>query len=169
MSFATKRSWGRLLAGVLVLSLGLACVLVTAFFLLRDVSIWILGRSVEAEVVDLWLNQTNEAAEGELTFEYYVRYRFTTSNGRTITRDSPVSGIEWSGLSPGSRVDVRYFPLYPQHNRLDDSRFVPILACAYVPVVLICGLIVAGGWHLIQTGLFRSKGRSLREILELDA
>lgn len=40
------------------------------------------------------------------------------------------------GMEKGAPIAVVYFPLYPAHNRLDESPYIPILACAYVPLVL---------------------------------
>jgi hypothetical protein len=52
------------------------------------------------------------------------------------------------GLEKGGMIDVVYFSLYPSHNRVDDSRFVPALACAYIPFLFLCALFVAVGWRL---------------------
>lgn len=41
------------------------------------------------------------------------------------------------GMVEGQGVDIVYFPLYPVHNRLDESRFVALLACAYLPFVFV--------------------------------
>jgi hypothetical protein len=51
------------------------------------------------------------------------------------------------GLMSAPTVDIVYFPLYPEHNRLEESRFVPILACTYVPllVVTVLALLAARG------------------------
>ncbi len=45
----------------------------------------------------------------------------------------------WSegGMDKGALIAVVYNPLYPAHNRLDESPYIPILACAYVPFVLL--------------------------------
>jgi len=51
------------------------------------------------------------------------------------------------GLMSAPTVDIVYFPLYPQHNRLEESRFLPLLACTYVPflVVAVLALMAARG------------------------
>ncbi len=53
------------------------------------------------------------------------------------------------GLMSASEVDVVYFPLYPAHNRLEESRLVPLLACTYVPFLALAGLALVGGRRLL--------------------
>ena len=49
-------------------------------------------------------------------------------------------------------VDVIYFPLIPTHNRLSDTRYIPIYICLYVPV-LVLGLIgFRLGWSVLRAG-----------------
>jgi hypothetical protein len=71
----------------------------------------------------------------------------------------PESGI--GGMQRGSPVDVVYFPPYPAHNRLDDSHYVPLLACAYLPLVVLGMVGVLGGWRLIRPGPAGSKGTAV--------
>jgi hypothetical protein len=54
------------------------------------------------------------------------------------------------GLEKGGSINVVYFPLYPSHNRIDDSRFVPALACAYIPFLLVCAFAASVGWRLAR-------------------
>jgi hypothetical protein len=169
-----NRPWGKALAGVLLLVLGLACLAFVIVNLTKDASLWIWGQRTTAEVVDWWAEQTSESGASEAAFQYFIRYQFTTSDGQVITKTSSVSAIEWvglgqgsvsgggasvgggevrpaagvyqeqaqvppsttGGLEEGSPVAVVYFPPYPTHNRLDESRFIPVLACAYVPLVV---------------------------------
>jgi len=157
------------LSGVLFLVIGLILLAFVVVNLARDASIWVLGRRVTAEVVDLWVEQTGENEEEELTFRYFVRYQFTTSDDQVITGTSSVWVNEWAFMREGSPVAVVYFPLYPAHNRLDESRLVPILACAYLPFALLswAGLVV--GWNLIRPALASLKGQSIPETLRQDA
>jgi hypothetical protein len=142
----------RALVGWGLLSIGLGCLAFIAVNLATDLSIWILGRHTSAEVIATWAEETGEEKTTEPTFEYFVRYRFSTSSGEVFTRTTQVGVQEWGGLGMGGPVAaiyqeqrkvpthsvdgleggrsiaVVYFPLYPAHNRLDDSRFVPLLA-----------------------------------------
>ena len=103
------------------------------------------------EVLEPWLERTNEEGARELTFRYHARYQFTTPGGKVFDGDSLVSGLEWSGLGEGSPITVLYFPLYPEHNRLDDSRYISVLACAYLPFLLLSLLMLTAGWRLIRS------------------
>jgi hypothetical protein len=47
-------------------------------------------------------------------------------------------------------LDVVYFPLYPQHNRIQESRFISVLACAYVPLVILAWAALGVGWYLLR-------------------
>lgn len=61
--------------------------------------------------------------------------------------------IEFAGgaLAVEEWVPVVYFRLYPQHNRLDQSRFIPAFACAYVPLVLVSVGALVATWRLLRS------------------
>jgi hypothetical protein len=154
----------------------------------QDLALWLFGERVEAAVVDRWALPLGEDGQGELSFRYYVQYRFETPAGQVYTRTTTIGSQEWAGggyagsskprvdfydqeavgpaapvyqeqkhliefaggaLAVEERVPVVYFRLYPQHNRLDQSRFIPAFACAYVPLVVaaVGGLLMA--WRLL--------------------
>lgn len=154
----------------------------------QDLALWLFGERVEAAVVDRWAEPLGEDGQGELSFRYYVQYRFETPAGQVFTRTTTIGPQEWAGggyagsskprvdfydqeavgpaapvyqeqkhliefaggaLAVEERVPVVYFRLYPQHNRLDQSRFIPAFACAYVPLVVaaVGGLLMA--WRLL--------------------
>jgi len=69
------------------------------------------------------------------------------------------------GLEESSPVDVLYFPLYPRHNRLDDSRFIPLLLAAYIPILCLALVGTLGGWNLIASANLTVRAPSLGEIL----
>jgi len=54
------------------------------------------------------------------------------------------------GIEEGSGLDIVYFPLYPDHNRLDDSRFVALLACANLPFAVVGAISMLLGWRLLR-------------------
>lgn len=58
------------------------------------------------------------------------------------------------GAERGSTVGVVYFPPYPAHNRLDESRFILILACSYVPLIAIGLVGWVGGRRLVRSARF---------------
>jgi len=151
------RDLGRLLAGILLFVLGLASLGFLIYSLGNDLSIWVLGRHTQAEVIELVATRTSQADEGDLTFSYSVKYRFATPGGQVIVDTARVDVLEWGALTEGGPIDVVYFPLYPQHNRVDESRFVSVLACAYIPFVLFAWGALAGGVYLLRPARVRER------------
>jgi hypothetical protein len=144
------RSLVKTVSGGLLLILGLLCLGLLIYSLVTDLSLWVLGRRTEAEVLDLWVERTSESDAQELTFEYFASYRFSTPGGKVITSSSRLDVREWGALEMGGDVVVVYFPLYPQHNRVDESRFVPVLACAYLPLIVVAWASLGVGWYLLR-------------------
>lgn len=144
------RSVGKTVAGVLLLILGLLCLVFLIYSLVMDLSIWVLGRRTIAEVVDLWVERTSEDDAQELTFEYLATYRFAAPGGKTITSSSRLDVREWGALEEGGDVSVVYFPPIPQHNRVDEARFVPMLACGYLPLLVIAWASLGVGWYMLR-------------------
>ncbi|MGD2145407.1 MAG: DUF3592 domain-containing protein [Anaerolineae bacterium] len=178
---AEALTWGRStvaqrLVGALVMVAGLAMLSFVALNLGRDVSLWFFGRHIDAQVVGKWIERDAQEGEGDPTFRYYLRYRFQTPDGQEVTGVSRMAAQEWSavehvgsvdvvspdgagtldgsvGATEGAgTVDVVYFPAYPAHNRLDESRFVTVVACAYVPLVALGCTGLAAGRRLLMTG-----------------
>lgn len=139
-------------AGVLLLVVGLGLVVV-AVWLGRDVPLWLFGRRVEAEVVDVWMVQTGESGDEdfkEVYFDFFAEYQFTTEAGQVITRTAKLAVSEWSELGKGSRVAVIYSPSRPDRAQLDNRRFLPLFTVCYVPILLLTFALLAGGWNLLR-------------------
>jgi hypothetical protein len=152
---------------------GLALLVLVGFNLVQDASLWVLGRQTEAQVVAAWIEQDTQERADAPTFRWFIRYQFKMRDGQVVTGTSRVSAQEWAsigGADPvdvvyeereigeqgdvgavedGSWVDVVYLPAYPAHNRLDESRFVPVLACAYIPLILMGAAGLAAGRGLL--------------------
>jgi len=142
-----EHDWPKRLAGFVLCIIGLAGLLFLLYYLVGDASLWFFGRSTQGEVLSTWVERTSDAQEGDLTFRYYVDYRFETPGG-TITDTSTLDVVEWGALGEGGPVTVVYFPLFPAHNRLEEGRFVPLLACAYLPLFALAWALLGGGWYL---------------------
>lgn len=150
------RGVGRTAAAILLLIIGLVCLGFLVYSLANDLSIWVLGRHTQAEVMELGVIRTSQADEGELTFDYFVKYRFSTPGGEVIVDTVLLDVREWGALTEGGPVDVVYFPLYPQHNRVDESRYVTVLACAYIPLAMLA-------WGTLGAGLYLLRPTRVRE------
>ena len=205
-NFTDARSWGRRLVGGLFLACGTVCLVLTVIYLARDLSLWVMGERTTGYVVDMWAEEVDSGDTRERAFRYYLRYQFTTPDGRVFSRASSVSASEWvglgkgtksrvgalledestsaagvyqeqphipesgmGGLEEGSPVDVVYFPPYPAHNRLDESRFIAVLALAYVPMLFVSAVGLGVGWQLTRPDPPRAQVPSIREILAQDA
>jgi hypothetical protein len=151
----------RLIAGSLLLIANLVFAGFILYSLAGDVSLWVFGKHTLGKVEDLYVERIDDGSASEMQFEYYVRYSFSTPNGKIYTRKGSLSAQEWSSLSiarPDSPdfdqlqaipphttysmlakglVEVVYFPLYPQHSRLAEGRYVLFLGCLYVPFLAL--------------------------------
>jgi hypothetical protein len=156
---------GRTVAGALILVVGLVCLTVLVVNLGRDLSLWVLGRRVTAQVVDSRYEMVDVADGAEFTARYFITYEFTTPAGKIITGTSQLGGMEWSALGVGSPVDIVYFPLYPVHNRLDDTRFILLFAITYVPIVFLTWAGLTLGCYLLRRQC-KERVPFFREILE---
>lgn len=159
-----ERALGRTVVGVLVLVFGLVCLTLLVVNLARDLSLWVLGRRVTAQVVDSRYEMIDVADGAEFTARYFITYEFTTPAGKVVTGTSQLGGMEWSALGVGSPVDIVYFPLYPSHSRLDDTRFILLLAITYLPLIFLTWAGLTLGCYLLRRSP-KVRVPFLREIL----
>jgi len=61
------------------------------------------------------------------------------------------------GTEEGDEIAAIYFPPVPSHNRLEESNYVPILACAYVPFFVLGVIGIGAGWRLIRPAATRQE------------
>jgi hypothetical protein len=80
-------------------------------------------------------------------------------SGEAVGASAPVyqeqehlSEFTEGGLLDAPEVAVVYFPLYPAHNRLEESRYVPLLACTYMPLLVVAGMSFVAARHLLRGG-----------------
>jgi len=142
------------IGGVFLLIVGMIFLAFTLYYASKDVPLWVFGRQTKAEVVELWVEQLNELQgreDGELQFSYNLKYKFTTPTGQLITKTAKTSAFEWSGMWEGQKIDILYLPLYPNLNRLDDSRWSLFLSCTYIPLVAIAFIGLRIGWYMIKS------------------
>jgi hypothetical protein len=142
------------IGGAIVLLIGLLFLSATFYYAAQDVPLWVFGKQAKAEVVELWVEQLNQLEgkeSGELQFSYNLKYQFTTPNGRIITKNTTAGPTEWSSMWEGYKVDILYFPLYPDLNRLDDTRWAFFLSCTYIPLIAIGLIGLRVGWYLLTS------------------
>ncbi len=147
-------------AGALLLIIGLGFLVFVLVSLSRDLPIWVLGRRVEAEAVDLWVERTGEIGDEdskEIYFEYFIRYQFTTPSGETFTKVARISVNEWANLGEGGQVPVIYLPLWPANSRLDDRQFIPFFMGCYIPIVVLIWICLTAGWNLVRPAVVKLK------------
>ena len=144
------------LVGVLLLAVGLACLAFLVVNLSKDLALWVLGREVTGQVDELWVERIGDQVEGDLEFDYLVHYHFDAPGGGVISQTTTLAVREWGALVEGGPVEVVYFPPYPAHNRLEESRYIPILACAYVPIAVLSWLGLGLGWSLVRSRRWRA-------------
>lgn len=147
--------WSHVLSGAVLFLAGLVLGLFLVYYLARDLSIWVLGRHIAATVDEVYVEQIGNKTEGEIDFRYYARYHFTTPGGQTVADTTRLDVREWGALQEGGPLDIVYFPLYPAHNRLEERRFMPVLACAYLPLIVLTWMALGLGWYLVRPGARR--------------
>ena len=57
---------------------------------------------------------------------------------------------EWSDLYRGTPLTIGFFPLYPEHNRLNDTRFLPLHTTAYLAALAISAIALIIGRELLK-------------------
>jgi hypothetical protein len=142
------------IGGIVLLGIGLVVLAFTLYFAAQDFPLWVLGKHTKAEVVETWVERVDELQgrdEGELKFDFLVRYQFTTPGGQTIAKTTKASPTEWSNMREGLLIDVVYFPLVPNLNRLDDSRWVLFLSCTYIPLIVVSIIGLRVGWYMLTS------------------
>ena len=147
---SNRNSLGRKTIGFVMLALGILLVILLAINAFTDFPLWIVGKTVDGVVEEKWYELIDENEAGELTFTYHLRYSFTTADGEKIEGISDLSAYEWSALIEEGRVRVVYSSFDPSNNRVDDSRFRPLLICAYVPFIFITWIFLSQGWEILS-------------------
>jgi len=161
--------------GSCILLTGLALAGVLSYYRVNDLSLWFFGRHTTGWVIDLWMEAIGDPQSQEKQFQYFARYQFVAGDDRLLTGESRLGAMEWSGLMPAvvldaahanqtigeqmprdSCVKVVYFPLYPQHNRIAQDRLIPVLACAYLPLLGLCWACFMVGAYLVEKPLIKA-------------
>ena len=143
-------SLGKKIAGILLFAIGLTFLIFLLKDASKDIPIWLFGRNVTGVVEEKWYELIEENNAGELSFEYFMGYSFTTPQGERMTGSSRLSAQEWVMYTEGGEVDVIYTSFNPANNRVDDSRFRPLLICSYIPFALVIWFCLIWGWNMLS-------------------
>ncbi|MBN2044416.1 MAG: DUF3592 domain-containing protein [Anaerolineales bacterium] len=144
-----QNSIGRKITGFAMLGVGIVFVILLVVNTLADFPLVVLGKTVSGVVAEKWY-QLIEENQGELSFTYHVGYSFTTLKGEKFEGSSRLGANEWSALVEGGEVRVVYSPFDPENNRIDDSRFRPLLICTYIPFIFLAWFFLAQGWEILS-------------------
>ena len=73
---------------------------------------------------------------------FHVRYRFTTSEGRTVDSESEVSEQAWEALRERQPASVSYLSDSPRTNRIEGwvpQRLMPAIFCGLGAIITLLG------------------------------
>jgi hypothetical protein len=143
------KSFSRKIGGFLLLSIGLLVFFMVSKYMIKDFPIWFIGQDVSAIVKETWYEKVNLDDPADMTFEYFVRYEFTTEKGKIIIGTSRLGVTEWMRSGPGTNIKITHSPFNAENNRVDDSRYVPLLLCAYLPFIFLLWLGIYSGWNIL--------------------
>lgn len=139
--------YSRRIIGFIIFGIGAILTILLLQTLWSDLPVWFFGRQVSATIVKKWWE---DLYDDEMNPVYFFGYEFTADNGEVYTGSSRVPDSEWISYSEGREIKVKYSPLNPADNRLDDSRFIPYLICSYIPFILICWFSLTAGREMID-------------------
>lgn len=113
------------------------------------------GRTVQGTVLtkDVRRSRSNNSD----TTSYYVTYRFTVSEGRTVEGQDQLGRSEWEALTEGGPIQIRHLPSRPDSNR--------VLGQTHLLLEVIFGIIgtvftlVGGAIVFVSVGSVRSAQR----------
>jgi hypothetical protein len=146
------KSNSRRIAGFIIMTAGAILFVLLLNSMLHDVPVWIFGHRVNATIEEKWWeNLDMENLDGNyFDIEYFFSYQFSTTEGETVIGKSKVTEDEFMGYQEGGEIMIKYSPLNPSNNRLDDSRFMPFLLCSYIPFILISIFSLVAGREMID-------------------
>ena len=101
------------IGGFLLLAVGVMFLAFTAYYAAKDFPLWVFGKQTKAEVVEIWIEQLNELQgreDGVLDYSYNVKYQFTTSSGKVITKTTQPAQMNGLGCGRGKKLILCIFP-----------------------------------------------------------
>lgn len=141
------------IAGVVLLVIGLAFLVLLVRNTITDFPIWFFGQHVNGVVEEKWYELIEQENSNEFAADYFLSYRFTDANGQIISGSSQMAAEEWSAYAEGMDIPIVYSPLNASNSRVDDSRFIPLLLCAYIPFIIVIWFSLKQARNILAEGL----------------
>jgi hypothetical protein len=138
------------LAGFVLLIIGLAFFYLLVRNTITDFPIWFFGRNVSGVVEEKWYELIEQENSAEFAADYFISYRFTAPDGEIFSGSMKMAAQEWSAYVEGAEIPIVYSPLNPANNRVDDSRFMPLMLCAYLPFIIAIWFCLKTGWNILS-------------------
>lgn len=155
------RSIGKQGLGIILLVLGVGIFVFISFQLFDDLQIWFFGYQTTGTVVNKGYEQINDDSYNK-EFEYYLEYEFHAADGRPLSGSSSVSVAEWSMYPMSGDISILYSRLDPTINKIDDSQYLALFVCAYIPFIILGLLSLSSGWEMAGIRLRRKGGEEQR-------
>jgi hypothetical protein len=150
IDFSNSNPLVKKIAGFVLLIIGLAFFVLLVRNTINDFPIWFFGRSAAGVVEEKWYELIEQDNSNEFAADYFVRYRFTTPDGEVLSGSTQMAAQEWSAYVEGAEILIVYSPINPANNRVDDSRFIPLLLCAYIPFIFVIWFCLKTGWNILS-------------------
>jgi hypothetical protein len=145
------------IAGVVLLIVGLVFFALLIRNTVTDFPIWFFGQHTTGVVEEKWYELIEQENSNEFAADYFLSYRFTDANGQIISGNSQMAAEEWSAYVEGREIPIVYSPLSSANNRVDDSRFVPLLLCAYIPFIIVIWFSLKQAWGILSEWLKKNE------------
>lgn len=148
--FANSHPIFKKITGFVLLALGLTFLILFIRNTITDFPIWFFGRSVSGVVEEKWYELIEQENSNDFAADYYLSYRFTAPEGEIISGSTRLAAEEWSAYVEGDEIAIVFSPIDTSNNRVDDSRFVPLLICAYIPFIFAIWFCLSTGWKILS-------------------
>lgn len=150
LDFSNTHPTVKKIIGFVLLAIGLAFLGLFVRNTISDFPIWFFGRSATGVVEEKWYNLIEQENSADFNADYFMSYRFTSPEGNIISGSTQMAAQEWSAYVEGAEIPIVYSPINPENNRVDDSRFMPLLLCAYVPFIFLIWFCLKTGWNILS-------------------
>lgn len=112
------------------------------------------GQRVRGVVLEKSVKLTSSRTSASPNREYWLTYRFTTSNGDIIEDSARIDEKPWTGLEERGAVEVVYLPDQPRLHRVEGQghglTLVLVLTILGTVLTLLGGAALISGLRLLR-------------------